>query len=332
MTLLQTLHLPQGPVQYQEHGQGQPVVFVHGLLVDHRLWQPLLPHLGPGLRCLLPDWPLGAHAVPMSPEADLSVEGVARLIADFIAALDLQDVILVGNDSGGALAQMVCARFPERIARLVLTTCDAHDVFPPPAFAYLKWLGHSPALGWLSAQLMHHVPPLRRLPFVFGDLTDAPIEPALIEHWLAPMRRDAGVRRDVCKFLVTVSSRHTLAAAEALRRFDKPVLLLWSSRCPHFPQRLAERFLQALPRAELRWIDSAGVFLSLDHAGEVAGHLQSLAGVANEGPFGGAGGNPKDAAAEVSGARATLARPWTHRDRIHPLAIAPAAPRSERGR
>lgn len=271
------VQLPQGPVRYLEQGQGQPVVFVHGLLVDHQIWRPLLPELSEGLRCIVPDWPLGAHALAMAPDSDLSVPGVARLIAHFLAALDLQDVILVGNDSGGALAQMVCAHHPERIAKLVLTTCDAYDIFPPPTFAYLKWLGHSPALGWLSAQSMHHLPLLRRLPIAYGDLTDAPLDAALIEQWLLPMRTDAGVRHDVCQFLSTLSSRHTLAAGEALQRFNKPVLLLWSTRCRHFPQRLAERLLRELPDAELHWIDSAGVFVSLDQPREVARRLRTFA-------------------------------------------------------
>jgi pimeloyl-ACP methyl ester carboxylesterase len=176
MLPLKTLQLPQGPVQYLERGRGQPIVFVHGLLVDNKLWQPIVAELSQGLRCIAPNWPLGAHAVPMAPTADLSVMGMTRLIADLMTALDLRDVILVGNDTGGALAQMVCAHFPERIASVVLTTCDAYDVFPPPAFAFLRWLGHSRSLAWLTAQLMHHVPPLRRLPFSFGGLTDGQLD------------------------------------------------------------------------------------------------------------------------------------------------------------
>jgi pimeloyl-ACP methyl ester carboxylesterase len=191
------------------------------------------------------------------------------MVADFLAALDLHDVILVGSDTGGALAQMVCAQFPERISCLVLTTCDAYDVFPPAAFAYLKWLGHASPLAWLAAQLMHHLPPIRRLPFAFGGLTDAPLGDELIEHWLKPMRSQAGVRRDVCKLLRTLSNRYTQDAALALRCFGKPVLLLWSTRSRHFPRRLAERLQRELANVELHWVDSAGVFLSLEHAPQV---------------------------------------------------------------
>lgn len=274
MSSLKTIHLPQGPLQYLDQGRGQPIVFVHGLLADHQLWVPLLPDLGQVARCIVPNWPLGAHAKAMKSDADLSVPGVARLIADFIAALDLRDVTLVGNDSGGALVQMVCARYPERIGRAVLTTCDAYDVFPPPAFATLKWWGHVPGLAWVSAQLLHHVPVLRRLPIAFGDLTDEPLADDLIEHWLRPLRKDAGVRRDVRKFLCSVSTRFTEEAGFALQGFNRPVLLLWSTRCRHFPKRLAERFLRELPHAELQWVDSAGVFLSLEHAGQVADSIR----------------------------------------------------------
>ena len=277
MSPLQTVQLPQGPIQYTEQGTGQPIVFVHGLLVDNRLWQPLLPGLGHGVRSIMPNWPLGAHTMAMKPDADLSVSGMVQLIADFIAALDLQDVILVGNDTGGALVQMVCARFPQRIAGMVLTTCDAYDVFPPPAFVHLKWMGHVPTLAWLSYQLMHHVPWSSRLPIAFGDLTDAPLPSDLIAHWIKPMRTDAGVRRDVRQFLRTLSSKDTEAAGVALQSFNKPVLLLWSTRCRHFPKRLAERLQRELPHVELHWLDSAGVFLSLDHTQEVAERIRQFA-------------------------------------------------------
>lgn len=277
MTTHQTIQLPQGTIQYIDQGQGQPIVFVHGLLIDNQLWKPLLPKLSRDFRCLMPTWPLGSHSLAMQPGADLSVPGMVQLIADFISALDLTNVTLVGNDSGGALVQMVCARFPDRIGRMVLTTCDGYEIFPPRAFMYLKLLGYVPVLPWLSAQLLHHIPILRKLPFTFGDLTDKPMTSELIEDCMRPMRTNAGARRDVQKFLRTLSSRYTQDAAFALQRFNKPVLLLWSTRCHHFPKRLAERFQRELPNTELQWADSAGVFLSLEYPDLVAGHISRFA-------------------------------------------------------
>lgn len=277
MTASQTIQLPQGTIEYLDQGKGPPIVFVHGLLIDNQLWQPLLPRLSAHFRCIAPTWPLGSHGMAMERNADLSVPGVVQLIADFIEAHDLTDVTLVGNDSGGALTQMVCARFPDRIGRMVLTTCDAYDVFPPRAFSYLKLLGYVPFLPWLAAQLLHHAPILRRLPITFGDLTDAPMSSALVEHCLTPMRVNAGARRDVRKFLRTLSSRYTQDAATELRKVDKPALLLWSTRCHHFPKRLAERLQRELPNAELHWVDSRGVFLSLEYPDQLAKHIERFA-------------------------------------------------------
>ncbi len=270
---IRTIPLPQGTIQYLDEGRGSPIVFVHGLLIDNVLWQPLLPALTQRFRCIQPNWPLGSHSVAMHPDADLSVPGMAKLIADFIEALDLTDVTLVGNDTGGALTQMVCARFPERIGRMVLTTCDGYDIFPPPAFSYLKLMGYLPFMPWLAAQLLLRVPALRGLPITFGDLTDKPMSSALIEHCMTPMSRDAGVRHDVRKFLRTLSRRYTQDAAVTLATIDKPALLLWSTRCHHFPKRLAEQFERELPHAELHWIDSRGVFLSLEYPDLLARHI-----------------------------------------------------------
>lgn len=277
MPPFRTVTLAQGAIDYLDQGQGQPMLFVHGLLVDHQIWRPLLSALSPTQRCIMPNWPLGAHAVAMKPDADLSVSGMVQLIADFMAALDLRDVILVGNDSGGALVQMVCARFPQRIARAVLTTCDAYDVFPPRAFIHLKWMGHVPCLAWLSYQLMHYMPPLRRLPMAFGALTDRPLDDRLIAQWLQPLRLSASVRHDVRQFLRTLSTRETEQAGEALQTFDKPVMLLWSTRCKHFPRRLPERMQRALRQVELHWIDSQGVFVSLEYPEVVAAHIRRFA-------------------------------------------------------
>src|ERR671922_161104 len=107
--------LPQGTIRYRDQGDGPPLVFVHGLLVDGRLWEPVVERLD-GHRCIVPDLPLGSHHVAMQPDADQTPTGVAKLIADLIAALDLRDVTLVGNDTGGALCQLVAARHPERLA------------------------------------------------------------------------------------------------------------------------------------------------------------------------------------------------------------------------
>ena len=136
--------LQQGTIRYRESGTGEPVVLVHGLLTDGQLWREVAPRLARDFRVIAPDWPLGSHQLPLEPGADLSPPGLARIIADFISELDLEEVTLVGNDTGGALCQLVAAHHPERLGRLVLTPCDAYENFLPPAFRPLQMLAHVP--------------------------------------------------------------------------------------------------------------------------------------------------------------------------------------------
>src|SRR3954451_17374114 len=112
------VNLPQGTIRYRDRGQGPPIVFVHGALVNGDLWRKVVPQLAPDFRCITPDLPLGSHEIPMPADADLSPPAIARLIADLLAALDLQGVTLVGNDTGGGLCQMVVAEGSDRVARL----------------------------------------------------------------------------------------------------------------------------------------------------------------------------------------------------------------------
>src|SRR3954465_12889237 len=97
------IQLPAGRPRYREAGEGPPIVFVHGYLVDRRLWDGVVDRLADRFRCLAPDWPLGGQQVAMNPDADLSPPSLARLIAEFVERLDLDDVTIVGNDSGGAI-------------------------------------------------------------------------------------------------------------------------------------------------------------------------------------------------------------------------------------
>jgi pimeloyl-ACP methyl ester carboxylesterase len=126
--------LPQGTISYRDTGEGPPVVFVHGLLVDGTLWRKVTPLLDGAARSIAPDLPLGSHRTPMNADADVTPHGVARLVGDFLAALDLEDVTLVGNDTGGLISQLVALDHGERVGRLVLTNCDCFEVFPPKEF------------------------------------------------------------------------------------------------------------------------------------------------------------------------------------------------------
>jgi pimeloyl-ACP methyl ester carboxylesterase len=271
--------LTQGVVRYFERGTGRPMVFVHGVLTNANLWRAVVPGIADaGFHCLAPDWPLGAHDLPMRPDADLSPAGHADLIADFLAALDLRDVVLVANDTGGALTQIMLTRHPERVGRVVLLPSDSFEYFFPPIFRPLPVVARVPGSMSVLAALLR-VRALHRLPFVFGWVAKRSLPREVAESYLWPLGRSAGVRRDLRKLLRTVHRRHTLAAAERLHTFDRPVLLLWGTEEKLFPLRLAHRLASVLPDARVVEVPDTYTFVSEDRPEAVVRHVVEFAGV-----------------------------------------------------
>ena len=276
-TQSKTAELPQGPIRYRESGpaDGEPIVFVHGFLVDGRLWDGVAERLSKTHRCIQPDWPMGSHRAPMRPGADLSPPGMARIISGFLAALDLEKVTLVGNDSGGAMSQVTVTTHPERVGRLVLTNCDSHDNFPPGIFKAFPPLARIP--GVLRAMgLPTRFAAVRRR--AYGPFTKKPIPDELLVGWTEPGLHDAAIRRDTKAFTVDMNKRHTLAAAEKLPGFDRPTLLVWAPEDRFFPMRYAERLEEAIPDARLVTVPDAKTFVSLDQPGAVADAIAAFMG------------------------------------------------------
>ena len=276
------LDLPQGTITYREAGAGEPVVLLHGYLMDSRLWDGVIERLAPDLRCIALDLPFGAHRHALRRDADLSARGVAQLVADALAAMELEDVTLVGNDSGGAIAQVVAAEHPERLGRLVLTPCDCFDNFPPKFFVTLVWAAHVP--GALTAAIL----PLRlraprALPIAYGWVTKRrPLPHALIAGWVRAYFADAGVRRDLAKVTRGLDQRVTEEAARALARFDRPALLAFAPDDRLFPFEHAHRLAAILPDARVVAIEDSRTWVMIDQperTAEVIGEfVRSTAG------------------------------------------------------
>jgi pimeloyl-ACP methyl ester carboxylesterase len=266
---LAEVQLRQGAIRYRELGAGEPIVLVHGLLTNSLLWADVAPRLAAGFRVIVPDWPLGSHAVPLREGADFSPSGLARLIADFLAALGLRDVTLVGNDTGGALCQLVALDHPERIGRLVLTPCDAYENFLPPMFRPLQLIAHVPGAVWLVAQSVRPRA-AQRLPMTFGWLSKRPLEPAIARAFLRPVQTDARIRREVASLLRAISPRYTVAAAKRFGEFGKPVLIAWAPEDRVFPFRQAERMAAAFPDARLERIEDSYTFVPIDQPARTA--------------------------------------------------------------
>lgn len=254
--------LEQGTIHYREEGAGSPLVFVHGLLVDGRLWRDVTPVLTGRHRCITPDWPLGSHRSALNEGADRSPRGIAHLIADFLDALELSDVTIVANDTGGAISQILASERPERLGALVLTNCDCLENFLPPMLRPLQWLAHVPGAYWSLAQAARSAR-VRRSPLGFGMLSHKPLPDELTAEWIAPLlRRD--VRADAVATLKAIDRRDTLAAAKRLGERPLPTLLAWGSDDLMFPLRFAERLAAMIPGARLEQIADSRAFVPQD--------------------------------------------------------------------
>lgn len=255
--------LPQGTIRYRDEGKGPVLLFVHGILVAGDIWSEVVSELSTKYRCITPDWPMGSHSVPMNADADLTPEGIAKIVAGFIEALDLRDVTIVANDSGGAITQLLLARHDaeKRIARAVLTPCDAFEVFPPKLFSYLGPLSFVPGAFAVLGKVMRALPFLGRLPIAYGLYETRPVSNESIARWMSPAADDARVRRDLVKFIRGIHPRVTLEVAKELPRVTIPVLLAWTPAERWFPLSLAERLADALPNAEIVRIPDSCIFV-----------------------------------------------------------------------
>jgi pimeloyl-ACP methyl ester carboxylesterase len=263
------LDLPGGRLAYHDVGNGPTLVFVHGLLVNANLWRKLVERLAPDFRCVVLDLPLGSHNLPLATGTAGGPPEVAALIADAIEALDLDDVTLIGNDSGGALSQIVITTRPERIGRLVLTSCDYRDNFPPKLFSYFKPAAAVPGLMWMLLQPMRFRPP-RRLPIAFGWLTKRPIDRAAEDSYILPVLHDAAVRADTRAFIKGADVAQTNAAADRLPQFDKPALIAWAADDRVFPVADAHRLAADLPQSRVELVQDAYTFAMEDNPDRLA--------------------------------------------------------------
>jgi pimeloyl-ACP methyl ester carboxylesterase len=224
--------------------------------------------LRPDHRCIVPTLPLGSHRRPMRADADLSPHGIAKLQAEFLEALDVRDVTLVGNDLG--LFQITAGLYPERIARLVLTSCEAFENFPPglPGRA-AGFAIKLPGGAFLMAQLLR-LRVLRRLPLTFGWMTKRPIPDEIFDTWVRPLQTRRGVRRDLTKYVHTLDKGDMLVAAERLRSFDRPALVSWAKEDRIMPPEHGRRLAELLPHGRLIEIADSYTLIPEDQPGELA--------------------------------------------------------------
>ena len=280
------IQLSAGTIEYQDTGGDGPVlVLLHGLMMDATLWDDVIAALSASHRCVAPTLPLGAHRHPMDPGADLSLPGIAGLAAEFLDRLDLRDVTLVGNDTGGALVQLLMADGNARTGRAVLVSCDAFDNFPPGLTGRtLLATGKLPPsrVGLFMQQMRLRA--VRRPPIAFGWLTMR--GDAATARWMRPVLTRPETRRDTVRMLraAAADTGFLLAAAERLPEFNRPALVVWASRDRVMPPEHGRRLASLLPRGRLTEIDDSYTLIPLDQPARLARAIQDFGDELETGP------------------------------------------------
>ena len=267
---VRVLSTPHGRMRVRDTGgEGPAVLLVHSLLLDPDLYATVVPLLtSRGYRCVVPELPLGGHAIPLEDGVDLTPPGLALLLVEVLDALSIDRAHAVGVDTGGALVQLLMARHRSRVGSVVLTACDAYEDFPPRSplgwlLRPLFWPGGITIASWAL-----RLPAARRA-LVMRPVTHRGVDAAMLLRWTAPLR-DRRVRRDVRAAMRGMHPRHTLAAAAANRDFPRPVLIAWGDDDRLFKRRLADRLARDLPHSQLVTLPDCAAFAALDQPDQLA--------------------------------------------------------------
>ena len=257
------VELSAGTLEYTDSGGDGPVlVFLHGVAMDASVWEPVIADLRRDHRCVAPTLPFGAHRRPMRRDADLSLRGFGRLVAEFLERLGLDEVILVQNDHGAALA--LAGDNPRRVSALVVSSCEAFENYPPGLPGKNLRLAAMVPGGLFVAMQAMRLPAVRGSPLGFGWLAKHPLPDELVNHWLRPLQTAPGVRHDLARYARNARRSQMLEVCGRLRSFGRPVLVIWAPedrvQRPDHGRRLAA----LLPNARLAEIPDSYMLIMRD--------------------------------------------------------------------
>lgn len=272
-----TVTVDDADIDYIDVGSGAPIVFVHGAYVTGALWEDLIVRLSLSHRCIAPTWPFGAQRGPVGDDVDLGVVAAGRRIIGLLEALDLRDVTLVANDSGGGItlsALGILGLDWSRVSRLVFTNCDSYEHFPPKQFAPLVKLCRAiPPVGGAVLRLLATGPGLA----VFKRaVTKKGIDQTRDTAIFGGFLTSPEVRREATRFTAALHPRHTAAAATAIAKWTKPVLIAWGTDDDLFPVEHARRLAEDFSDATLRLIDGSSTYVMLDRPEQTAQAIRTF--------------------------------------------------------
>ncbi|MFI5772138.1 alpha/beta fold hydrolase [Streptomyces sp. NPDC051658] len=274
------IELSAGTIEYTDtgtgagagEGVGETLVLLHGLAFDDSVWDALVADLREDFRVVVPVLPLGSHRQAMRPSADLSAQDVADLLAEFLERLDLREVTLVQNDAG--TAQLLPGVRDERVARLVLTSCEALDNYPPGIQGRTLSAASRVPGGLFLLLQSFRVPFLVAMRSSLGGMTAHGIPYERVRRWYRPLLTDRAIRRDLARFLRSTRNDTYVRAAERLRHFDRPALVAWGAEDRMMPPETGRRLAELLPQGRYVKIPGAGTLVPMDNPAALARELR----------------------------------------------------------
>jgi pimeloyl-ACP methyl ester carboxylesterase len=270
---MQKVQLSAGNIEFTDTGgPGEVVVLVPGLGFDETVWSEVERQLAPDFRVIVPVLPIGGHRLPMNADADLSAEGVAALLGEFLERLDLKAVTVVQNDAG--TAQLLVGVDDKRIARLVLTSCEALENYPPGFQGKVLYAASSTRAGLFLLLQSFKVPVLVRMKTSLGGMAARPIPQESIRRWYRPLHTSAAIRRDLRKFVRGGKKDVYRRAAERLRTFDRPALVAWGAEDRMMPPATGRRLAELLPQGRYVEIPGAATLVQWDNPEALAAELR----------------------------------------------------------
>jgi pimeloyl-ACP methyl ester carboxylesterase len=280
-TTKKTVETRSGRIAYVEKGAGPAALFVHGVLLNGHLWRNQIEALADTRRCIAID--LLAHGdTEIDGKQAVSATANAHMLREFLDALRIEQADLIGNDSGGGIAQIFAALNPERVRSLTLTDCDAHDNWPPDAFKpFLEMVAAGGLHRTLEAMLLDKS--VYRSPRALGPAYEEPgrVTDATIETYLRPFVRTEGRVRDLERFLLAFDCKHTLAIEQPLRTLNVPTLIVWGTDDVYFDVRWSKWLADTIPGTKRRVeLQGARIFFPeerpLEFNRELRAHWESL--------------------------------------------------------
>lgn len=240
--------VPSGRIAYVERGAGPPAVFLGGVPLNGYHWRHVMAGLAERRSCIALDL-MGLGYSEIAPDQDLSFTAQARMVGEVLDTLGLDTIDLVGNDSGGAIAQIFAAHNPTRVRTLTLTNCDVHDGWPPEAILPNIEAARQGTLAGLFQRLLDDPDAARaRLARAFAD--PSVLSDEILRVYLAPLLASEARRDAFHRYWLAFDCAQTVAIEPLLQALRVPVLIVWALDDIFFPVKWAYWLKRTIPGAE----------------------------------------------------------------------------------